>query len=90
MLIRIVGGESVVYNVDMSADTAYSSGNPGRRAFVDLGGARTGIMVALRKDDQLLGAINAAFAAAPICSQQRAPRRWLIGPPEDRTIVESR
>ena len=23
-------------------------------------------------------------SAAPICSQQRAPRRWLIGPPEDR------
>src|SRR6516164_9114245 len=24
-------------------------------------------------------------AAAPICSQQRAPRKWLIGPPEDRS-----
>ena len=23
-------------------------------------------------------------SATPICSQQRAPRRWLIGPPEDR------
>jgi nucleotide-binding universal stress UspA family protein len=23
-------------------------------------------------------------SVAPICSQQRAPRRWLIGPPEDR------
>ena len=26
-----------------------------------------------------------ASPAAPVCSQQRAPRRWLIGPPEGRT-----
>ena len=29
--------------------------------------------------------VPSATPAAPICSQQRAPRTWLIGPPEDRT-----
>jgi len=30
----------------------------------------------------------AAFAAAPICGQQRAPRWWLIGRPEDGTYCK--
>jgi hypothetical protein len=29
------------------------------------------------------------LSAAPICSQQRASRRWLIGPPEDRSYCRT-
>ena len=43
---------------DITDDEAYRSGDPGRRAVADLGGARTQLMVALRKDDTLFGAIN--------------------------------
>ena len=57
-LHRIVQGENVVHIADITDDDAYRSGDPGRRAVADLGGARSQLMVALRKDGNLLGAIN--------------------------------
>src|SRR5215469_10938563 len=54
---RILEGERVVHIVDLKQEAAYRGGNPSRRALVDLGGARTGIAVALRKDEALLGFI---------------------------------
>ncbi len=57
-LHRIIEGENVVHIADITDDEAYRSGNPGRRAVADLGGARTQLMAALRKDGDLLGAIN--------------------------------
>jgi len=42
---------------DLMAEDAYHNGNPDRRAFVDLGGARTALGAALRKDGLLLGQI---------------------------------
>jgi adenylate cyclase len=62
---RLVGGESVVHAADMVAEFSSRAATPlGRaglergRALVELGNARTGLFLALRKDDALLGAIR--------------------------------
>jgi signal transduction histidine kinase len=56
---RLVQGEALVHTVDVTAEELYRSGDPQRRSFADLTGARTAIWVALRKDDALLGFIVA-------------------------------
>jgi adenylate cyclase len=55
-LYRLTQGENLIHIKDVTAEDAYRSGNPIRRALADLGGARTGLWVALRKDSSLLGA----------------------------------
>jgi GAF domain-containing protein len=52
---RIARGESPVHIADISEDETYRVGSPLRRAAVELGGARTALWVALRKDGALLG-----------------------------------
>jgi signal transduction histidine kinase len=54
---RLVGGEAVVHLADIADDNAYRRGLRGRVAMVDVGGARTAVWVALRKDDALLGTL---------------------------------
>jgi PAS domain S-box-containing protein len=54
---RIAAGENLVHIVD--APTHGLSHSEFAQAFIQLGGARTVIVVALRKDDKLLGAITA-------------------------------
>jgi GAF domain-containing protein len=51
-------GEAFVHNVDLKAEEPYQKGDPQRRALVDLGGARTALQAALRKDDAVLGIIT--------------------------------
>src|SRR5215469_14535655 len=59
MAARIRGGEPFVHIIDLRDDDRCRSGkDPQRRATVDLGGARTYLIVPLRKDNELLGAIN--------------------------------
>jgi GAF domain-containing protein len=55
---RIMHGEAFVHNVDLKAEEPYQRGDPQRRALVDLGGARTALQAALRKDDAVLGIIT--------------------------------
>jgi GAF domain-containing protein len=52
---KILAGEQLVHVEDQRDSDAYRIGSPLRRAFVDLGGARTGLIVGLRKDGSLLG-----------------------------------
>jgi GAF domain-containing protein len=55
---RILKGERVIRTDDLKAEPVYRSGEPNRRALVDLGGARSAVIVALRKEDAVLGFIE--------------------------------
>ena len=55
---RLLHGEQLVHNIDLASEEPYRTGDPGRRALVDLGGARTALQVPLRKEDSLLGVIT--------------------------------
>ena len=55
---RLAAGEELIHNLDQMDEEAYRQGNPLRRAVVDLGGARSALVVALRKDNLLLGALT--------------------------------
>jgi GAF domain-containing protein len=55
---RLLAGEGLIHNLDQMDEDAYRLGNPLRRAIVDLGGARSALVVALRKDGALLGALT--------------------------------
>ncbi|MBN9085565.1 MAG: GAF domain-containing protein [Reyranella sp.] len=54
---RLAAGESVVQLVDLANTDVYRSGFVGATALVDIGGAKTAIFVALRKDGRLIGVI---------------------------------
>jgi GAF domain-containing protein len=55
---RLMHGEPFVHNLDLKSEEPYQRGDPQRRALVDLGGARTALQAALRKDDTVLGIIT--------------------------------
>ena len=55
---RILRGEQMVVSVDAADEEPYRVGNSLRRAFVDLGGARSTVTVALAKDKKLLGTLT--------------------------------
>src|SRR5262245_1942006 len=55
---RLVAGEGIVHEIDAADSEAYRQGESRRRAIVELGGARTILNVALRKDDALLGTLS--------------------------------
>ena len=55
---RLLAGEGLIHNLDQMDEDAYRFGSPLRRATVDLGGARSALVVALRKDGPLLGALT--------------------------------
>ena len=54
---RLVGGANVVHQVDVADTDDYRSGNPLARALVELGGGRSLLAVALRREDLFLGTI---------------------------------
>jgi GAF domain-containing protein/nitrogen-specific signal transduction histidine kinase len=55
---RIVRGERLVHMVDVMDSQLYRAGHEGARRFVDVGGGRSLLTVALRKDEVLLGALT--------------------------------
>jgi PAS domain S-box-containing protein len=58
VLTRITAGDDVVHVDDMRTSPQYLLGEPRARSMTDLSGARTYVVVALRKDDALLGTIG--------------------------------
>jgi PAS domain S-box-containing protein len=55
---RMLAGEQIIHNLDLKEEDIYRNGEPNRRALVDLGGARSALQVALRKDETFLGFIT--------------------------------
>jgi GAF domain-containing protein len=56
--LRIVSGEEIVHVPDAIDEEPYRSGDPIRRAMVEIGKCRALLSVALRKDSVLLGIIH--------------------------------
>ena len=52
---RLLAGAPFAHIVDLADDAPYRKGEPHRRALVDLGGARTGLLVPLRRDVAVIG-----------------------------------
>jgi two-component system NtrC family sensor kinase len=55
---RVFRGEPFIHTIDLKAEDFYERGDPQRRALVDLGGARTSLVVSLIRDSTVLGAIH--------------------------------
>jgi len=54
---RLLTGEPFVHTTDLADEEPYRAGEPHRRAVVDLGGARTALLVPLRRDEAVIGLI---------------------------------
>jgi two-component system, NtrC family, sensor kinase len=52
---RVLAGEDIIHSLDFRAEEPYRLAAPLRRAVVDLGGARTALVIALRNGNLLLG-----------------------------------
>ena len=55
---RLLAGERIIHVPDLMVEDIYRTGDPNRRALVDLGGVRSSLMVPLLRDDTVLGFIN--------------------------------
>jgi two-component system, NtrC family, sensor kinase len=95
-LYRHVAGEQVVHIEDMAGETGVYEINSTRRVFVDLGGGRSALSVALRKDGGLFGALQVyrqevrPFTDKQIALLQNFAAQAVIGIENARLITETR
>jgi len=93
---RILAGERVVHILDLRNEEFYRTADPNRRAVIDLGGARTVLLVALEKDGVILGHIGVyrqevqSFSEKQIALLQNFAAQAVIAMENARLLTETR
>ena len=94
--MRIAAGEEILQIEDLTKTDAYRAGSVGRRLLTDVGGARTMLWVALRKESRLLGVLVVyrqevrRFADEEVALLQRFAAQAVIAMENARLMTETR